>query len=333
MLPSISIIIPTFNRPQKRTRAIRSCLQQSTIPSEILVIDNGENHTTKEAFEQLLPEATSTTLSYHKSEPFKIRKALSHGINKAQGNWIILLDDDDFLVEDRIRNDIEILKTVDSEVSILLHDFLRVDYTHSQIWEHTMHHKRLDLYEALTFDNFPPAAASTLRSSTLKSHHSYNLDGGNMDFDLFASLLPHGHLLKLAQIGYIMDDTRSKDRITTSPTQIIEMLALHRERFRQYRRLTTVTDVAIDTRIDQQAAFFSGKYEGVQGLFGPHSTLARQHLKEWTKGLISPLRALCSRHFSILMPEMRGSKSFSLNSYQNRSPRIHQYILQNKLEE
>jgi glycosyltransferase involved in cell wall biosynthesis len=332
MSRSISIVIPTFNRPKKLARALESCLTQSSPPTEIIVVDNGENPETRPTVDAAKAKANSIPIRYLSSERFDIRKALACGIEAVMGDWVILLDDDDFLVPNRIENDLCILSQTRDEVIGLIQDFLRIDYENELVWEHRMADKSLGLFQALVVDDFPPPPAGTWRSIALKEHHSFHEpDGWMTDFDLYASVLPYGTIERSGQFGYIMDDTRVAGRLTGNIDNAIDMIDLHRERFRKYRRHQNAPDHQIENRLDQQIAFFAGKVLRLKAFFGVTAPYSRKHVIETIKGCISPLRAMLSRLFPNQMPMMRGSKTYSLKRFSKDHLNLSQQIKKSRL--
>jgi glycosyltransferase involved in cell wall biosynthesis len=330
----ISIVIPTFDRPAKLARALGSCLRQSAPAFEIIVVDNGQNPATRPTVESAQKTEGAPPIHYIPSDLFDIRKALAKGIEAAQGDWLILLDDDDFLVAERIENDTALISDVADDVYVIVQDFLRIDYANELVWEHRMAEKSLGLYEALVLDSFPPPPAATWRTASIQALHSFHTPEGWMtDFDLYASLLPHGQLIKSHRHGYVMDDTRVAGRLTGNIDKALKMIELHRERYRAARAKVTETDSQIDRRLDQQIAFFAGKAIGLKALGGPTSRYARQYFKEVMKGFLAPLRAAFSRLFADQMPEMRGSKSYSLKQFSQRHQGLSQLIKTSKLTE
>lgn len=85
-MPSWSIIVPTFNRPQALLRCVES-LRQHAPQAEILVVDDGS------------PIALAAVI-----EPWQVRyvrqpnrgpaAARNHGARLAQGEWVAFIDDD-----------------------------------------------------------------------------------------------------------------------------------------------------------------------------------------------------------------------------------------------
>ena len=327
MASKISIIIPTFDRPAKLERALRSCLSQSQCPLEILVVDNGENPQTKPTVESAASKTTQYPIKYITSKKFDIRQALAKGIETAAGEWLILLDDDDFLLLDRIEKDSRLIENSASDSILLLQDFLRVDYNNRLMWEHRMGHKEMGIDQALTLDSFPPPPAATWRTEIAKAHHSYHEPNGGTDFDLYASLLPYGKIVKTNSIGYVMDDTRVAARLTTSASHMLEMVEQHRIRFKKHRHLAKLSGDQIDKRLDQQQAFFAAKELGLSIFFdSEYASYARQNPKETFKGILAPLRKQFSKLFGKLLPEMRGSKTYTIKQYSQLNPSLSQHV-------
>ncbi len=128
-----------------------------------------------------------------------------------------------------------------------------------------------------------------------------------------------------------MDDTRVAGRLTGNIDKALKMIELHRERFRSNRSHVEESDAQIDHRLDQQIAFFADKSIGLKSLSGSTAQHARKHLKEVLKGCIAPLRSMFSRLFADQMPEMRGSKSYSLKQFGKLHPALSQLIKTSKL--
>jgi glycosyltransferase involved in cell wall biosynthesis len=87
-----SIIITTHNRLALLKRAIDSALDQ-TVPCEVVVVDNASTDGT-EAFVRSLGDK----VIYHRNATnLNHSGAVNAGVERAQGDWIKLVDDDDYL--------------------------------------------------------------------------------------------------------------------------------------------------------------------------------------------------------------------------------------------
>lgn len=88
--PSISVVIPAYNRKEAALRAVNSVLAQSEKNVEVLLVDDGSTDGTKEAFAQP-PERVRYLLKPNGGAS----SARNVGLRRARGEWIALLDSDD----------------------------------------------------------------------------------------------------------------------------------------------------------------------------------------------------------------------------------------------
>jgi glycosyltransferase involved in cell wall biosynthesis len=88
----VSVVIPTFNRPNLVVRAVRSALMQSLEAIEVVVVIDGPDEATLQVLENIGdPRLKVRILSQHSGAP-DTRNA---GVAEARGHWIAFLDDDD----------------------------------------------------------------------------------------------------------------------------------------------------------------------------------------------------------------------------------------------
>jgi len=86
----VSVIIPAYNSAAFIERAIRSVLQQTWQPLEILVIDDGSTDNTREVV-----QAIEGPIRYIRQENAGASAARNRGIQEAKGDFIAFLDSDD----------------------------------------------------------------------------------------------------------------------------------------------------------------------------------------------------------------------------------------------
>ncbi|MFC3719504.1 glycosyltransferase family 2 protein [Deinococcus metalli] len=90
--PLISVVIPTYNRPELlRERALQSALNQTYPNVEIIVVLDGQDGKTPAMLEAVGPQVTLVALS----EQGGVSAARNAGVRHSRGEWIAFLDDDD----------------------------------------------------------------------------------------------------------------------------------------------------------------------------------------------------------------------------------------------
>lgn len=88
----ISIIIPCYNDAQYIEQAVNSALNQTYANKEVIVIDDGSNIETKAVLKKLETKITKLITQENKGQS----TARNVGIKEAKGNFILVLDSDDF---------------------------------------------------------------------------------------------------------------------------------------------------------------------------------------------------------------------------------------------
>ena len=88
--PSISVVIPTYNRKSRLERALNSVLNQILQPIEIIVVDDGSEDGTAELVMEKYP-----SVKIIRQNNRGVSAARNHGIRCSRGDWIAFLDSDD----------------------------------------------------------------------------------------------------------------------------------------------------------------------------------------------------------------------------------------------
>ncbi len=104
----VSVVIPTYKRPEYLERAINTVVSQSYSNIEIIVVDdNGKNTEFQLKTQKVIERNTTLEVSYivlneNKGGCF----ARNSGIDVAKGEFIAFLDDDDEWLEDKIEEQV-----------------------------------------------------------------------------------------------------------------------------------------------------------------------------------------------------------------------------------
>lgn len=96
---SISVIIPTCNRPDSLKEAVQSVWNQSILPDQILIGDDSQsNNTAKLVKEELIPQSKVTIKYFHNNPPLYQAGNVDNLIKNVNTEFMLLLHDDDVLL-------------------------------------------------------------------------------------------------------------------------------------------------------------------------------------------------------------------------------------------
>lgn len=106
-MPSVSAIIPTYNRSSLVKEAIESVLRQSHTDFEVIVVDDGSTDNTRSVVAQILDHR----IRYFRKDNGGQSSALNLGFVKAKGEYIAYLDSDDIWPPDYLKTMVNELDT------------------------------------------------------------------------------------------------------------------------------------------------------------------------------------------------------------------------------
>ena len=91
----ISVVIPLYNKEAEVERALRSVLDQSLAPGEIIVVDDGSTDGSRAIVERIIAEHPEVEIRLIAQPNGGVSAARNRGIAEAKGDYISLLDADD----------------------------------------------------------------------------------------------------------------------------------------------------------------------------------------------------------------------------------------------
>lgn len=108
----ISIILPTYNREKIISNSIKSCLQQTYNPIEIIVIDDCSTDNTK----KIIKDFKDIRIKYIKLLTHKgASYSRNIGIKKAKGSYIAFIDSDDIFLPEKLKIQFQNLNKINSD--------------------------------------------------------------------------------------------------------------------------------------------------------------------------------------------------------------------------
>ncbi len=104
-MPTISVIIPTYNRIDLIGRALCSVYAQNDLITEVIVVDDGSTDRTVSLVKAKFPKVLVIS-----QERCGVSHARNRGIEAAQGEWLAFLDSDDKWLKNKIRLQIDTIR-------------------------------------------------------------------------------------------------------------------------------------------------------------------------------------------------------------------------------
>lgn len=102
---TVTIIIPTLNRPLDLSRCLTSILKQTVLPDQVVVVDDGESDVASIAARF---EGTSVQFVYVKKRFRGLCRSRNEGLDHATGAIVVFLDDDTELFPEYIEGFLEV---------------------------------------------------------------------------------------------------------------------------------------------------------------------------------------------------------------------------------
>ncbi|GGH23078.1 glycosyltransferase [Sphingobacterium alkalisoli] len=94
-IPTISLIVSTYNWPEALEKCIQSILKQTQLPNEILIADDGSEDATQEIIERLKQESLIPIVHvWHPDNGFRLSAIRNKAISQARYDYIIQIDGD-----------------------------------------------------------------------------------------------------------------------------------------------------------------------------------------------------------------------------------------------
>ncbi len=177
--PLVSIIIPTYNRPDQLENAVESAIQQTYNNKEIIVVDDGS---TKDIYLPILNKYPQ--LRYIHQENMGLGPARNNGVKASQNPYIQFLDDDDLLFPEAISVKVEFLEK-NPQIGVVYSDLLLKNWkgmTRGLYQGFPRPMPTGDIYERMINRNFIPVHALLWRRSIFESSGGFLNRSGHEDW-------------------------------------------------------------------------------------------------------------------------------------------------------
>lgn len=198
--PKISIITTTRNRASFILRAIESALKQSFTDWELLVLDDDSKDMTESLVASLMIK--DNRIKYYKNSPaLGISSNRNRGIKLATGNYIAILDSDDFWLDnDKLKKQFDFLEQY-PEYVLIGSNIKIIDEKGNLIKNSNFVTEDFEIRKKILKDNQIPHSSVLIQKELIEKIGGY--DEKLLcaeDLDLFSKLGRLGKMKNLAEI-------------------------------------------------------------------------------------------------------------------------------------
>lgn len=116
--PTVSVVIPTFNRREQLALSLSSVAAQTVKPHEIVVVDDGSTDDTREMLDEFARRHSDMQILVIHQENRGPSAARNAGMKAASGDLIAFLDDDDVWVSQKTERQLSVF-AADPQLDLL----------------------------------------------------------------------------------------------------------------------------------------------------------------------------------------------------------------------
>ena len=110
-MPTISVILPTYNREKLLAEAVSSVLQQTYTDYELIVVDDGSTDDTKAVLQPFM-----NRIRYISQENGGVSHARNTGVSAATGKWVAFHDSDNVWLPEKLEKQMNVIRETNSGI-------------------------------------------------------------------------------------------------------------------------------------------------------------------------------------------------------------------------
>lgn len=163
-LPMVSVVIPTYSRPELVGRAVRSALAQTLQSLEVIVVVDGRDNETIDALRTLKDDR----LEVHVPEKRLGQSAARNlGVGRSRGRWVAFLDDDDIWMPEKLERQIETAEAAPFPHPIVSCRLIARTETRDFVWPRRFPRPKETIDEYLFCRRLPMHGEGLVQTSTI----------------------------------------------------------------------------------------------------------------------------------------------------------------------
>ena len=219
--PTVSVIIPTYNRAHLISRAIKSVLNQTYQDFEVIVVDDGSTDNTEEVIKEF--QKKDERIKYVRHEKNKGGSAARNtGIKAARGAYIAFLDSDDEWLPEKLKKQMKFFKNASPEGGVVYTGFIYKDELGGGTSKQHIPKKRGWIFEDILAENCVGTTSTVIIKR--KCFEKAGLFDENLpscqDWDMWLKLARHYKFHFIPQV-LVKCFKQHEHRIGTNPEAVI----------------------------------------------------------------------------------------------------------------
>ncbi|HHC6509258.1 TPA: glycosyltransferase family 2 protein [Vibrio parahaemolyticus] len=191
----VSVVIPTFKRPDLLNRLLTSVTQQTFKPSEVIVVDDCSNMSKEyreviKTFEKEFESFKYIELEVNSGAP----TARNRGIDEACSDWVALVDDDDEWLPEKLEKQVSLINDENNENLGLVYTWTEAVGQKGQESYSSCHSYKGDVKSQLLTTNFIMSASVMVKRDAIIDAGLFNVDLPScQDWDMWAKVALKGY--------------------------------------------------------------------------------------------------------------------------------------------
>lgn len=195
-MPTVSVIIPTYNRASFLVRAVKSVYQQTCKDFEVIIVDDGSTDETQQCLSTLGFQFCYKYLP-HSGIPAYVR---NEGIKEARGDYVAFLDDDDIWLPDKLERQMELAEKYPDVVLFSSNAYSQSHHSHQagELYLQFYDQKLGNLFWDLIKDNFVITSTVLVERAILNRLAGFNQDQrliGIEDYEMWLRVARDSNIL------------------------------------------------------------------------------------------------------------------------------------------
>lgn len=217
--PSVSVILPTYNRADVLGRAIESVLNQSYSDFELIVINSGG-----EEAKAVVDEFDDERIVYLYQDPAGLGAARNLGIEKARAEFIALQDDDDEWFPEKLAKQMQLFQRAPKEVGVVYSTVWKRDgEERKRVPAESFDSTEGDIQRSLWRQNFVSPQTAVVRATCFDEVGRFDESLGALeDWEMWlrtAQQFEFRHINEPLVNAYISTDSLSMDHETVAESR------------------------------------------------------------------------------------------------------------------